>query len=205
MRILRDIASFVSWHRRAMGALLAVASVLLLAQSLAAPPSPTVEVVALSADVSPGQQLAAGDLTIAHLPAEGVPDGALTALDDAIGQIAAAGVGKGTVLQPGLLAGAQSVEPGRAVVPIAVRDAQLRALLRPGDRVTLVMVGAETADVLTSDARVSVLPKSAPSSGLSVGSGGAEGLVMVDVPAEQAPTVAALGQGGQLSVILGGL
>ena len=43
-RILTSIASFVSWHRRVVGALLAAAAVLLTVQTLKSPEEPTVTV-----------------------------------------------------------------------------------------------------------------------------------------------------------------
>ena len=203
MRLLHSIASFVSWHRRAVGGLLAGGAVLLVAQSLTAPPTDTVTVVVTAADLPAGHLLTPTDVRLADLV--GVPSGAVAETADVVGQTTSVALNAGTILQGGFLAGAQSVESGRALVPISIRDAELRALLNPGDKVTLIAVGAESADVLSSDVRVATVPQPATATGISLGGGTASTLVMVDVPADQAPVIAALGQGGQLNIVLGGL
>lgn len=202
-RFLSSIASFVSWHRRAVGALLAGLAVLAVAQWLAAPEGATVSVVTVAADVPAGRALTPADVALTKLPTAAVPDGALLAPDEAVGEVAAVSLAKGTILHPNLLATARSGAPGRAVVPIRLPDPELRQLLRPGDRVTLIVTAAETAEVLTGDARISALPEPSPSSGLSIGSSAA-GLILVEVAVAEAPAVAALGQSGQLSIALGG-
>ena len=57
-KALRAVASFVSWHRRAVGALLAASAVLLLAEALTTP-LPTVPVVVLQRAVPAGWSTAA--------------------------------------------------------------------------------------------------------------------------------------------------
>lgn len=202
MRTLRPIASFVSWHRRWIGALLAVGAVLLTAQHLSTPP-PTTAVVVLTAPVPPGHILTAADVAERQVPPNAVPAEALSSVDAAIGRPVAVGLSPGTIVQASLLA-TDAVEPGRSVVPILVADSQLRALLRPGNAITLVVVGGESAEVLTTDARVAAMPIHEPGSGLAVATTQTEGLVTVNVPTEQAATIAALGQSRQISIILGG-
>ena len=68
-----------------------------------------------------------------------------------------------------------------------------------------MVTAAESAEVLTRDARVAALPATPGGSALAVAGAGSDGLVLVDVPAAEAPMVAALGQSGQLSVVLGAL
>lgn len=204
MRALSHIAAFVSWHRRWIGALLAAGSVLILAQSLAEPPA-TTPVVILTTAVKAGEPIEATDVTVADALPGTVPGSALTDVAGAVGQRAALALPEGTPLQPSVLERGHQIEQGRAVVPIAVPDPQFRALLRPGDPVTLVMMGGEAAEVLTREARVSALPQEEGGGGMfASASSSSDGLVLVDVPVEQAPTVAALGQSGQLSIILGG-
>jgi len=203
-RPLAAIAAFVSWHRRSIGALLAGLSVLGLAHWLAGSDGATVPVLIAATDVPAGHALAAEDLRQATLPVDAVPAGALNDAAAALGATTAVPLSAGTVLQPGLLAGADAVDPGRAVVPIALADPGLRPLLRPGDRITLIVAAAESADVLTGDARVAAVPERVESTGLAVGSSQSD-LLLVDVPAETAPMVAILGQGGQLSIALGGV
>lgn len=204
MRALRHIASFVSWHRRWIGALLAAGSVLLVAQSLAEPP-PTTAVVVLATAVEAGHRIEPADVEIREALPGTVPESVFTDAAAAVGRTSAIALAQGTALHPAVLELGHQVEVGRAVVPIAVPDNQLRSLLRPGNPVTLVMVGGEAAEVLTRDARISALPQDDGGGGMfAAASSQSGGLVLVDVPVEQAPTVAALGQSGQLSIILGG-
>lgn len=201
-RALRAVASFVSWHRRAVGALLAALAVLLLAESLTTPPPTTPAVVLLRA-VPAGEAVKAADVRLAALPHEAVPDGALTSPADAVGQTLAVRAGPGTILQPPLFARATAAAKGRAVVPIVIADDTLRDLLRPGDLISLVSTQGESPRVLTGDARVVAFPAPEASGALRVAASTDQGALLVDVPASSAALVALLGQSGQLSVILG--
>ena len=205
-RLLKATVNWVSWHRRLVGAALAAVSILMLGNALATPEGPTVPAVTVAAALPAGHTLTAADLLVAEFPPEAVPDGAPTDTADLVGRSTAVALGEGSILQPALLATSHSTEPGRALVPIALRDEGLRALLHPGDRITLIATGFEDATVLTSDARVGVL--STPTSGsspLSIPSTQAGSLILVDVPAADAPMVATLGQDGGIRVVLGGL
>ena len=204
-RLLTPIASFVSWHRRAVAALLAALSVVLVAQWLAEPGGPTVSAPVLTGPVAAGHTLTSADVTLTDVPAHLVFSGTPPGIDDVIGQVTAVNLAPGTLLQAGLLATGQGVAPGRAVVPITLPDQALRSLLRPGDPVTLVVTSTESAEVLTRDARVAALPSPPGGSALAVAGAGDDGLVLMDVPADEAAMVAALGQSGQLSVVLGAL
>lgn len=203
-RLLASVASFVSWHRRAVAALLAALSVVLVAEGLAEPGGPTVAAPVLAGPLAAGRTLTAADVTLTNVPAHLVSS-APPALDEVIGQVTAVDLAAGTLLQAGLLATGRGVAPGRAVVPVALPDRALRSLLRPGDPVTLVVTSAEAAEVLSRDARVAALPATPGGSALAVAGAGDDALVLMDVPAEEAATVAALGQSGQLSLVLGRL
>lgn len=203
--LLTSIVSFISWHRRAVGAILAAGSVLLLASALTAPPA-TRTVVSLAANLPAGHRLSATDLTLRSLPPEALPDETLTEIGDAVGRTTAVSLNSDTVLQPGLLTGEVTLPPGRVVVPITVPEAALRSLLRPGDVLSLVAPGPEDLVVLSADARVVAHPgNEAPDSQLGLATGRDSGLLLVEVDAREAALVASLGQSGQVSVVLGSL
>lgn len=204
-RLLTSLVSFISWHRRAVGALLAAGSVLLLAAALNAEP-PTHTVVTLTADQPAGRRIVATDLTLRDLPPEALPDGALTDPSAALGRTTAVELRANTVLQPGTLTGDLTLPPGRVVVPILVPDAALRSLLRPGAVVSLVAPGPDGLVVLTSDARLVAHPSEEPAgSRLGLATGRESGLQLVEVAVEDAALVASLGQTGQVSLVLGSL
>lgn len=201
-RILERIAGFVSWHRRVVGGVLVALAVVLIVEVLSAPSGPTVDVTMARTALPAGHVLTDSDLEVRAIPPDLAPEASLG--HSVTGRALAAGVAAGTILQPGLIAGEQAAEPGRAVVPITVSDERLRGLLLPGTAVTLVVTMAETAEVLTSDARVATLPTQAASgSALELSTTRQSQLVLVNVPAGEAAVVASLGQSGQLTVILG--
>lgn len=160
--------------------------------------------VVLQRAVPAGEALAAADVSLAALPPPAVPDGALASTQDAVGQTLAVPVAAGTVLQPALLArAATAAAKGRAVVPILIADDDLRRLLAaPGDLISLVSAHGESPEIVTGDARVVALPCLGGSGALRAAASTDRG-TLVDVPASSATLVALLGQGGQLSVILG--
>lgn len=203
--VLTTVVHWVSWHRRLVGAVLAGFAVVLLGSALSAPEGPTEPAVVLAAPLPAGHTLTATDVRVAQLPPEVVPDGALTDAESLAGRSTAVALAEGTILQPALLATSSTTEPGRALVPITVRDEGLRTLLKPGDRITLVSAGYEEAQVLTSDARVAVLSTPPAGSPLAIGGGDQGALILVDVPSTQAPLIATLGQDGGLRVVLGSL
>ena len=204
-KLLNAVVNWVSWHRRLVGAVLAAGSILLLGNALASPGAPTAAVVVATRLLPAGHGLTEAEVAVVHLPLEAVPDDAATTRDGLIGRSTAVALPRGTVVQPALLAASHSTEPGRALVPIALRDPSLRALLAPGDQISLITAGHEEPHVLTDDARVAVLATPPQSSALSVGGGDTGALILVDVPSSDAVLVASLGQEGGLKIVLGGL
>lgn len=204
-RLLTSIASFVSWHRRAVGAILAAGAVLLLATALRTP-TPTTAVVVTASDLPAGHTLTSADLTVGQLPPGAVPADAVLSPSDIEGRTTAVPLSAGTILQPGLLGGDHSTAEGSAVVPILVADEGLRAMLRPGDTVSLVAPGPEGLIVVASGARVVALPEAEQAgSQVALASGRQSELILVEVPEAEAGEVASLGQAGEMSVVLGSL
>ncbi len=204
-RILKSIAAFVSWHRRAVGALLAAAAVLILATALRTP-VPSVEVVVSTVSLPAGHTLIAADLAVRSMPRDAVPAESIRSPDEAVGQSLIAAMSEGTILQPGSLNTGHSVGSGRAVVPVSVPDETLRTLLRPGDAISLVAQGPDGLEVVSDDARVATLPEpEAASSELVAASSRSTGMILVEVASADAAIVASLGQSGGLSIVLGTL
>ncbi|MDO5677767.1 MAG: SAF domain-containing protein [Propionibacteriaceae bacterium] len=203
--LLTRIASWVSWHRRLAGSALAALAVLMVGAALANPDEPTSPAVVAAHPLPAGHIVTEADVRLAHLPPIALPEEAITDVAEVAGRSTAVAVAGGTILQPPLLATSHSTDPGRALVPIALRDAGLRALLKPGDQVTLVTTGYDEVTVLTADARVAVLATPPGSSPLSMPSADQGALILMDVPVAEAPLVAALGQEGGLRIVLGAL
>jgi len=133
-------------HRRLLGAGLAAAAVAVGLGALAPEPPPSAAVLVAATDLVAGQPLSAEDVRMARYPSEGVPDGALSAPDQATGRTLAAPARRGEPLTdvrflgPGLLAGA---DDGLVAAPVRVADPGIAGLVRAGDRVDVL--AAETA------------------------------------------------------------
>lgn len=202
-RLLRPLASFISWHRRVVGAALAAIAVLLLAVTLRSP-APSTAVVILTRDRPAGYTLSAADLTVRDLPDTALPASTVDSPTELVGRTLVAGLSEGSIVQPSLLAADHSTRQGRAVVPIGISDEALRSLLSPGDLVSLVAQGPEEPLVVSRDARIVALaPEPDATTQLGSATGRRSAMILVEVAAADAATVASLGQGGGLSLVLG--
>lgn len=158
-----------------------------------------VDAVVLTRARAQGDRLATNDVTLAHLPRSSLPEGHVAKPEEAVGRVIGVGLSPGTVLQPGLLSPAPTVAEGRSLTPIQLADPSLAEVLSPGMSVTLVLT--ETSEIVASNARITTLTTEDNSGPFRVGSS-SRPLILLDVPAESAATVSALGQTGQLSVVI---
>lgn len=192
------LAQFVSWHRRALAVVSAVFAAVALALIAAPPPEPTMQVVVAARSVTGGTTLTADDVRLEHVPTRWVPAGALTDVDQAIGQVLVVGLSPPGIITGTVVLGQRSAAPGRALVPVRLADPGVLSLLRVGDVVDVVGAGVDgLSAVIASGARVAALPAMADIGPVEVGSPSGS-LVVLDVPAAQASAVS--GAGGQLGV-----
>mgnify|MGYP000845095333 FL=1 len=197
---IRRLGRFLSWHRRAIAALLAGLGAFAMATHLSPNDQDRVPAVVLTRSVAAGTALRSDDLKVARLPSEMLPGQRFPDPGELIGQTLGFGLEAGTVLQPGMLAASPSLAEGRSLVPVLIRDNSLRSLMTPGTPITLVL--ADSGQVVTADARISAAPTRSNGTVLNPG-GDTKPLILVDVPSGIGPEVSALGQQGKLTVILG--
>ena len=197
---IRRLGRFLSWHRRAVAALLAGLGTFAMMTYLSPNDQDRAPVVVLARSVAAGTVLKNDDLKVARLSSDALPGQRFQDPKELIGQTLGFGLEAGTALQPGMLAASPSLAEGRSLVPVLVRDNSLRSLLSPGTPVTLVL--ADSGQVVTADARISAMPGKSEGTTLNPG-GNAKPLVLVDVPTGIGPEVSALGQQGKLTVVLG--
>lgn len=121
-----------------------------------------VEVLAAAHDLAPGALLDDDALTTVPVLPDAVPDGALTAREDALGARVAGAVRAGEALTDARLLGAGLVPPdGSVAVPVRVAEAAVAGLLRPGDRVDVLAAspdGGDAARTVVSDVAVLAVP-----------------------------------------------
>lgn len=203
MELITSLRRFVQWHRRLLAAVLAGVAVLVIVAQLTPPASPGQTVVVTARAVGAGETIGRGDVRIAHLPSDAIPDAVVADVDDVTGQSLSVRLEANTVVQPGMLTAHHLAEPGRSLVPITLIDEHLVQMAPAGSAVTLVHISESGFEVLTADARTVALPPAPPGPSLAVG-GGQTPMTLVDVPSQVAAAVAVLGQRGELSIVLGG-
>ncbi|PID97278.1 MAG: hypothetical protein CSA84_00670 [Actinomycetales bacterium] len=173
------------------------------------PPAPPVGVPALVAlgELPVGSVLTADDLQVVHRPAEQLPEGVISDLDTALGQVLGGSLGTGEVLTARRLRSSAGLgsRPGTVSMSVPVASAGLLEVLQPGDRVVLFAPGTGTpAGVGTVQ-----LARSGDSGGTTFGAGPPP-LLLLALPAADAASVAAaqrpeLGGGFVVAVCAPGL
>ena len=152
----------MSWHRRKLAVLAALAAVLTGLAAAAPDGPPTLSVVRAT-------QRVARRHPARRRPTSSWPGsspltrrrGALTDLAAAVGQTLAAPVAEGQIITPAALTTARAgTAAGRVVAPLRLADADLAALLRPGDQVDVIAADpqSEQADVVARAVRVVTVP-----------------------------------------------
>jgi Flp pilus assembly protein CpaB len=160
-RLRRTVRRVVLARRRPLAAVCAAVAVLAGLQAARPAPAPTVPVPVAARDLLSGTVLSPDDLVTRRFPADLAPP---ASSDDGVGRTLAAPVRAGEpvtdvrLVAPSLVSG----YPGRVALPVRVADADSVALLRVGDRVSLVAADPRrgTASYLAVDVPVLALPRS---------------------------------------------
>lgn len=183
----------VRWHRWGIALLALFAAVLTGLSALMPHQSPGTAVVVAARALPPGAVLASADLTIANLPDEAVPDGAFTDIAELLGRPLCVGLSRGTPITTTALTADAWVDhdAGEVLVPFRVRDPDVAALLRVGDKVTIVTSTPEgVVQTIAEHVRVAQLPL--PTGGGLLNGGTSSGaLIVVAAPRELASQLAA--------------
>jgi Flp pilus assembly protein CpaB len=151
------------------------------------------EVVIAVRDLNPGVTLTADDLSIQRRSATTVPDGALGAVDVAVGATLAGPARRGEIITDARVLGSRlaglAAGPDARVVPLHLADAAVLDLIRPGDVVDVLgAVSAETdaePRVVAANAIVVLVSARQKSAGA-----GDDRVVLVALPATAANALA---------------
>ncbi len=190
----------MSWHRRKLAVLAALAAVLTGIAATQPDGPATIEVVRAKRQLPGGWVLGADDLSIERVVAADAPDAAARDPAALVGSTLAAPVARRQVLTPLALTTTRvGLERGHVLAPIRLADADVVSLLRPGDVVdVLVADGQErTAAVVARGVRVVTLP--IPAADGRMADAGA--LMLVEVTTAAAAELARAAAAGTLSVI----
>lgn len=199
MKLLERFVAFLNYHRRLVAAACAALSMAGLVSLLENRPLEGDPVVVLARDVAAGELLSPEDLDIIDVPPQLITTSALHDVEAAVGAVLTVAGDAGEMVTSHAILHGSTAETGFSLVPISIPDDDLRALLHPGQVVTLIVTFDGPPETLTDQARIAKLPAS--SSGGTLG-GGTSPVLLVEVPTDVAHAVATLGQSGQLGVIL---
>lgn len=199
-RPLRSLARAVSWHRRKLAVVAAVAAVLVGMTAMAPDGPATLSVVRAGSQLAGGAVITRGDLDVEPIDADAAPQGALTDPAEVVGRVLAAPVAQGQVLtELALVSPRTPVGSGQVVAPLRLADADLAALLRPGDLVDVLAVDEQSAEAAVIATGVRVVTRPAVSDP-AAGSATAGALVLIAVDRETAKRLAQAAVAATLTV-----
>ncbi len=194
----RSLGRAVSWHRRKLAIVAAVAAVLTGVVAVSPEGPPTLSVVRATSQISGGAVVGPGDVEVAEVVAADAPEGAMIAPGEVVGRRLTAPVAEGQVLTGLALLSTRAGTAGRVIAPLRLADADIAALLRPGEIVDVVATDQQTTDaaVVAADVRVVTIPAVGEQDGSQAGA-----LVLVEVTVKEATTLARAAVSGALTVI----
>lgn len=193
----RSLLRAASWHRRPLAVLAAVATVLSGLAATVPPGPPTTTVVRTRVALAAGTLLGPEHVETVPMARSAVPDQALDA-EAVAGQRLAGPVSARQVLTaPSLLSERSLRPPGRVLAPVRVADAEVVALLRPGEEVDVLAAETQTgrSSTVAAGARVVAVPPPTEEQR------GAGALVMLEVDRSSVPGLARALSTSTLTVI----
>jgi len=180
---------------------LAAALTVLTGLAATAPPAPPTEpVVRARTALAGGVLLTADDLEVVDLPRDALPDRVVHDPADLVGRRLAAPAPRRQVLTTAALASVDgAVGVGHVLAPVRLADADVVALLEPGDLVDVIASAADggATSTVARSVRVVTVPAVGPDEqGTATGA-----LVVLDVVAEDVVPLARAAATGNLTVV----
>lgn len=192
------IFNLIRWHRRGVAAVLAGVSVFAALSAVTGKDtSDLVSVVVASRLVAAGATVTDSDVTLARMPRQAVPDGALGQTSAAVGKVAGTGIRSGQILTDLTLVGGATSD-GTVVLSVTLDNPELAALAPPGTRVTLY--ATTSAQPVASHVLVVAVPAAG---GGNVLSGSSATVLLVRVTAEEAGAITMAMSSSTLTLAIG--
>ncbi|MDR0432241.1 MAG: SAF domain-containing protein [Bifidobacteriaceae bacterium] len=164
---------------------------------------PTMPVLVTARQVAAGEVFEDGSLRLVKLDRNGVPDGALTSPDEALGARSAANLPAGYPLAPSLISPAGALAgapPGTVAIPVRLSDGAAVGVLSPGDQVdVLAAAGTTAAGAVTPAQRVAA---SALVLAIPTGERAEPGLVVLAVTPTEATMIGGAAAWSTLSAVV---
>jgi pilus assembly protein CpaB len=202
-RFLRDLRRAVSWHRRKLAVVAAVAAVLAGVSAAAPAGPPTLRVVRATTELASGAVVGAHDISVSEVAEDALPRGALADPAAVIGRRVLGPVADGQVLtRLHLLAGKVGAGIGYVVAPLRIADPEVAGLLQPGSRIDVIAADQEGAGAEVVARGVKVLTIPAPASEPAGGTAAEGALVLVEVDEKTATVLAHAAATTRISLVL---
>jgi Flp pilus assembly protein CpaB len=193
----------IAQARKALAVALFAAAAFLALQPAQAGGERTAPLLVAAHDLPAGATLAQDDVRVVDVPRATLPGGALTDPQGIAGRVLASAANSGEPLTDARLVGRSdgAGEAGKSTVPLRLADAGVAGLLHPGAEVDVVTVGDEDEgrQVLARNATVVTVTAARKDAVTRPAEGP---LVLVAVPAQDAPRVAAVSLNQPVTVIL---
>ncbi len=203
---LRALGRAISWHRRKLAVLAAVAAVLAGVNAANPGPGVTRSVVTAARPLAAGHPIAAADLQVRQLSPSAVPDTAVADPGTLVGKVVVAAVPDRQVLTELSVVSPRlpAAQDGTVIAPLRLADDDLVPLLTIGDTVDIVAAQLQTgkAGIVAHGARLVTIPELKPSSGLAASKNSQGALVLVEVSPTDAVKLAAAAISARLSVVM---
>ena len=190
------MAQAVRWHRGGVALLALFVAVVAGLSALLPSPVGEVSLVVAARALPPGVPLTEADLSVMAVEPSVVPDGAYQAVDELVGRPLSVGVTRGTPITSAVMTADALTDHAadEVLVPFRVRDPDVVALLRVGDRLTIVTSTSEgTLQTVAEHVRVAQLPPGSTGGLLSGGSTSSGALIVVAAPRDVAAQLAGAG------------
>lgn len=200
---LQRISRAARWHRRGLGIIACVVCFFATLSALSPDQPDSAPVVVATRALPAGTQLGADDLAVVLMPLAHLPDAAVSDPAEALGRTLVGPLTSGSVLTSANLLGSRDAELGadERLVPFRVPDAATVALLRVGDRISVVGSTVDGGVVdLATDVRVAALP--APAESGSFGAGDSGALVVVACDSATAGRLAAASSQMRMAIVM---
>lgn len=206
-----NVSGWLTRNRRLAVALLLCLAAGIAVHQLTPVPAHTVQAMAAARDLPAGAALGGGDIAAVSIPPALLAAGSFTEASGLEGKQLAAPLRKGQLLSdaqlvgPGLLTGAP---PGSAAVPLRMADPASIQLVSPGQLVNVVLTNgngyeqASSSKVLASSVPVLWTSGQGGQSGQWLGTGDADGLIVVAATPAQASALAGASTQGKLFFVL---
>ena len=194
----------MSWHRRKLAVLAALAAVLTGISAAMPEEPPGVPVLRTTRPLAGGTILQPADISVARVPVSWVPDEPLSTPNAVLGKVLVAPASEGEILTALDVLTSRVVGSQQVVAPLRLPDAEVASVIRVGDRVDVVAADPETrsAKVIATAVRVVTIPQPHADRGIGPPDDAGGALLLVEVDPADATRLAGAAAAAQLSVLL---